>query len=551
MKNARSFGVSILILAALSMPAAAQEFGSVDIMVAQRDNLTNICRTYGIDSSRIPHLASVNRISDPDLILPGQVIRVPVEWIGGVEDEGIVEFVRGEAVRKSKLASAWTPLTPKDVIRSGDELRTGDGGRLEVAFRSGNVLAMRPKTELTVLLTRKFNEGNIFQRIILGAGKIIARVKDVTGRTSRYEIKTPSAIAAARGTEFRIGWDESEITRAEIAKGRVGVEASGITVEVGEGEGTVIRKGEPPAAPRKLLPPPSFLGLPGRISALPLTLGISDVAGASGYRIVLSLDPEGRRIVREIPVKAGTEAVLPSGIEAGSYFLSVAAFDQDALEGPASPPVSLIVSEARPLEPLVPADGSILAGPAIEIRWPDIPRTGRYHLQIAEDEAFERMVVNRVEEAAGVFPIPAIKPGFYWLRARAVSVTGSEEPFGPVRKFQVISLPEAPRLSEPDIKRKSIVLNCTNLGPGVVYRFQLSRDEHFRTMTEELLSAKPGISFIRPPGVGIYHARVAAVSVDGFEGPFSEVRSFRIARSGLFRFICLVPAILLLIVLLV
>jgi len=546
----QAFALGVILLS-LAAGAGAQDYGSVDLIVAQRDYLIHICQIYGIDPARIPQIAAANRLSDPDLILPGQIIRVPVEWIGGMEDEGIVTFVEGEAVRKARKAPSWEPLRLKDAIRSGDEVRTGDDGRLEISFGSGNILTLRPRTRLIVLLTKKFSEMNIFQKIILETGKIIAGVKEVTGRTSRYEVKTPSAVAAARGTNFRIGLDERENTRAEIAKGRVGVEASGIWVEVGEGEGTIVPKGQPPLAPRKLLPAPSFIDLPRSVPALPVTINFTEISGAAGYRLVLSHDPDGRAVVRELQVKSGEAAVLPAGIDAGAYYLLAQAIDRDGLEGLAAPAVPLVIQEALPLEPRSPVDGAIIAGPAIDIVWPDIPRTGRYHLQIAEDVEFNRLVVDRIDLAAVSFRVNIPKPGLYWLRARAVSEEGREAPFGPARKIQVIPLPAAPTLSDPEVKGKALRFTCRNLGPGFVYRFQLAGDDRFGAMLEERLSPKPEIAFVKPSAPGVYYARVAAVSSEGLEGPFSEVRVFRIVRGGLWRYICLLPAIALLIVLLV
>jgi hypothetical protein len=77
----------------------------------------------------------------------------------------------------------------------------------------------------------------------------------------------------------------------------------------------------------------------------------------------------------------------------------------------------------------------------------------------------------------------------------------------------------------------------------------MARDERFLNMVEELLSPRPEIAFVKPSETGIYYARVAAVSPSGSEGPFSDIQTFRIARGGLFRYICLIPAIILLLVL--
>jgi LysM repeat protein len=550
MKSIRVIVFAGFILALGFAGLVAQDAGSVAITVVEGDTLNNICRAYLIDPANWAKIAALNRLPNPDLIYPGQKISIPVEFIGGFEDEGSVSVVVGEAVRKEKNKADWTPLRLGDVVHSGDQLRTGEDGGLEVAFASGNSLQMMSGVRLTVLVTKKLDEMNIFQRILLEAGKIITRVKEVTGRSSRFEVKTPSAVAAARGTVFRVGLDEEETTRTETLKGEIGVEAQAVMELVREGEGTLVRKDEPPQKPRTLLPPPAPLDpLTGDLIP-PLSFRFSKVEGAVGYRVFLSRDAEGREIVREASIRPEEAAEFKGDIRDGKYFLIAQSIDADGLEGPGSEPRPLRVGILGPLEPISPVEGAILAESAVDIVWPDAPRTGWYHLQIAEDADFLRLVVDRTDLAASSFRTPPLKAGFYWLRASAVYGEGRESAFSAPRRFQLVALPAAPILSDPDIHGKEVRFSCRNLGPGIVYRFQLAREGDFQKTIEELLSPKPEISFIKPGVPGVYHARVAAIAPSGAEGPFSPVRTFRIDKGGIFQFICLVPAIALALVLL-
>jgi len=550
MKPFRLIAFAGFVLALGFAGLVAQEAGSVAITVVEGDTLNNICRAYLIDRAIWPKIAVLNRLPNPDLIFPGQKISIPVEYIGGFEDEGAVTVVVGEVVRKEKNKADWTPLRLGDVVHSGDQLKTGEDGGLVVAFASGNSLQMMSRVQLTVLVTKKIDEMNIFQRLLLGAGKIITRVKEVTGRSSRFEVKTPSAVAAARGTVFRVGLDEEVTTRTETLQGWIGVEAQAVLEVVREGEGTIVRKDEAPQKPRMLLPPPAPLDpLTGELFP-PLSFRFSRVEGAVGYRVFLSRDAEGREIVRQAVIRPEEAAEFKGEIRDGNYFLIAQSVDADGLEGPGSEPKPLRIGILGPLEPTAPVEGAILAVSEVDILWPDAPRIGWYHLQIAEDEDFQRLVVDRTDLAAAFFRTPPLKPGFYWLRASAVYEEGRESAYSAPRRFQLVGLPDAPILSQPDIDGQEVRFTCKNLGPGIVYRFQLARDSRFLDMGEELLSQKPEISFIKPGVPGIYYARVAAIAPSGVEGPYSDVRTFRIVKGGLFKFICFIPAIALLLVLL-
>jgi len=527
-----------------------QGSAEVAITVVEGDTLNGICGAYLIDPANWPQIVALNRLPNPDLIFPGQKINIPVEFIGGFEDEGAVTVVAGEAVRREKNKSEWVSLKLGDVVHSGDHLKTGNDGGIVVSFASGNSLQMMSGAELTVLVTKKIGEMNVFQRVLLAAGKVITRVREVTGRSSRFEVKTPSAVAAARGTVFRVGLDEAATTRTETLEGRIGVEAQAVMEIVPEGEGTIVRKDEAPQKPRPLLSPPALLdSLAGDLFP-PLSFRFSKVEGAVGYRVFLSRDVEAREIVRQVLISPDETAEFAGDIRDGKYFLIAQSIDADGLEGPGSEPSPLRVGILGPLEPTAPVEGAILAAGAVDILWPDAPRTGWYHLQIAEDADFLRLVVDRTDLAAASFRTPVLAPGFYWLRASAVLGEGRESAFSAPRRFQLVALPEAPVLSDPDIHGRAVRFSCRNMGPGIVYRFQLAREGDFQNTIEELLSPKPEISFIKPSVPGVYHARVAAISPSGAEGPFSRVRTFRIDKGGLFQFICLVPAVALALVLL-
>ncbi len=551
MKTIRLSAVAMSLWLSGTAVLAAQDAGRVAITVVKGDTLNNICRAYLVERAVWPKIAVLNRLANPDLIFPGQKIDIPLEYIGGLEDEGTVTIAVGEAVRRAKKDKEWTPLRPGDVIHSGDELKTGGDGGLFVSFASGNTLQMMPEARLTVLVTKKIDDLNIFQRILLGAGKAVARIKDVTGRSSRFEVKTPSAVAAARGTTFRVGLDEAETTRAEALQGRIGVEAQAVLEIVGEGEGTIVRKDEPPQKPRKLLPPPVVLDVPAGELSPPLRFRFSKVEGAAGCRVFLARDAEGREIVLQASVRPDEAAVFHGDLRDGTYFLIAQSIDADGLEGPGSAPVPVRVGIPLPPEPSSPVEGAIFTSTFIDVVWPEPPRTGRYHLQIAEDEDFNRLAVDRADLAEAVFRTPALPPGLYRLRASAVYGEGRESAFTAPRRFQIISLPDAPLLSEPDLSGRRVLFTCTNRGPGIVYRFQLARDDRFLGLVEERLSPDPEIAFLKPEEAGLYYARVAAVAPSGVESPFSAVRTFRIAKGGVFRFLCLIPAIALLLVLLI
>ncbi len=76
------------------------------------DTLNNICRAYLVERAVWPKIAVLNRLANPNLIFPGQKIDIPLEYIGGFEDEGTVTIAVGEAVRRAKKTRNGRPSVP-------------------------------------------------------------------------------------------------------------------------------------------------------------------------------------------------------------------------------------------------------------------------------------------------------------------------------------------------------------------------------------------------------------------------------------------------------
>ena len=55
--------------------------------VKRGDCLYNLAREYTGDGNRYPELAAVNELENPGLLIPGQVLRIPVEWLAFVDSD--------------------------------------------------------------------------------------------------------------------------------------------------------------------------------------------------------------------------------------------------------------------------------------------------------------------------------------------------------------------------------------------------------------------------------------------------------------------------------
>lgn len=152
---------------------------------------------------------------------------------------------------------AWFAAAPGTPLRQGDRLRTGNPGQLRVVFQDDTVLTLNDDTEI-VLDESVFQpeRGTVRSLMQLLRGAINAVVGEYYDRPgSEYTVKTATATAGVRGTEFVVAYfPELGLSEVIGISGKVAVRSmdDGIddTVWVTAEEVTHVVAGEPPTPPQ-------------------------------------------------------------------------------------------------------------------------------------------------------------------------------------------------------------------------------------------------------------------------------------------------------------
>jgi hypothetical protein len=156
---------------------------------------------------------------------------------------------------------------------AGDQVRTGPQSRATIVFRDDSVLDLAPNTDLGVEI-QEYDESTRRHRSLLrlAGGKVRAWVSaGNAGARGRYEVETPTALIAARGTEFLVAYDAAtEATDIVGLEGKVEVHAKlavmGAGVEVGPHLFTRVSKGRFPVQPQRV----NAARLPGYLEGVDL-----------------------------------------------------------------------------------------------------------------------------------------------------------------------------------------------------------------------------------------------------------------------------------------
>jgi len=185
------------------------------------------------------------------------------------------------------------------VLSAGDRVRTADRSHAVVTFLDGSTVEIEPGTTITVAEATALQGGAITIRVEQAFGRTWSSVQKLTHADSKFEIKTPSATAAVRGTGFVTDVSTSGATSVRTTDGVVEVSAQGQTVVVPAGSLTAVQPGGPPSPP---VPGPAAQSLLRFGLHSPAHLVVVDPFGRA-----CGIVPAGPTVVRQIPGCLATE----------------------------------------------------------------------------------------------------------------------------------------------------------------------------------------------------------------------------------------------------
>lgn len=123
---------------------------------------------------------------------------------------GTVEFL-------SSGQDAWKEATEGMELAGGDKIRTGNNGMASILFSNGSIVTLKPNTEFEIQsLSISKDEDSVEYKLQLTRGKLRAILEEL-GEGSSFEIRTPTAVAAVRGTLFYLY--VREVTADELPEG--------------------------------------------------------------------------------------------------------------------------------------------------------------------------------------------------------------------------------------------------------------------------------------------------------------------------------------------
>ena len=161
-----------------------------------------------------------------------------------------------------------------------------------------------------------------------------------------------------------------------------------------------------------------------------------------------------------------------------------------------------------------------------ELHWDALSGAQRYRLQLAPNDKFEALVLDRVVSGTSA-TLPDLPDGTYAVRVRAIVAEGLEGLDGVCPKVVIDGTPQPPLIVAPQpgskVRDKRPEFRWTESTQAVSYQWQLAADADFA----QVLAQQPEVrsDHVRAPEalpLGRYYWRVASRDPAGKVGPYTH-----------------------------
>ncbi|WP_417517503.1 FecR domain-containing protein [Marinobacter sp.] len=429
----------------------------------------------------IGRLLQYNAIENPATLGEGDRIRIPLSWLKRQPDPARATSVSGNVQLISGIDGRKKPLTKDTLIRVGDEVLSG-AGAATITLADGSEVRLSPDSRLIFnRLTQYGKSGMIDTRLRLNRGEVHTRVNPVIEGGARFEIETPSAVAAVRGTAFSLQTGP-EGTSLQVTDGVVDFGARNQTQRIPAGySATVSSNSSSELNIRRMPPAPEINPLPPILTQLPAEMTWKR-SPATNYRLDIFETDSGRWVEsREV---SGNRFDI-SRLDNGQYEVHLAAFDQKGMTGmPGILPIEVDL-QARTATLLTPESGDSVNDDMPEFRWTLNGENEVARVEIAEDEAFRNLVATS-EWAPGITALPSrpLSPGQYYWRV-VTEAGGNSVATTEPRKLIVNGTLPPVRIISINYIDSQVRVFWEKVDTAANYRMQLAEEPGFNNIVKE------------------------------------------------------------------
>lgn len=190
------------------------------------------------------------------LVMTGAIaLMFPTQALGS---SSTLEVLDG-AVAVSRDGNTFVMGQDGDMLQEGDVIRTGDGAHAVLTFFDGSVIELEPNSEIRVETLQATSAGDLLMTMQQTIGRSWHVVSRTLSPDSKYEVRTPAATAAVRGTAFLVTVTAQGVANVQTTDGVVGMAGGGQEVLVPAGFQSNVPPGGVPEPTTPAPPPPAVV----------------------------------------------------------------------------------------------------------------------------------------------------------------------------------------------------------------------------------------------------------------------------------------------------
>lgn len=330
----------LLILGLLMFMNHNIGFGSesyIDYKITSGDSLWKLCQKFEQEPSTCwGTLARLNNISEPSSLTLDRIIIIPEDWIAETVTVAQILNIRGDIQLHQFDETLKEYLDPvslkKDAkLHQQDKISTSELSSALIIFNDKSEILLKENSVL-ILKTLSYNsrtEKNEIEVNLL-KGRIRSLVNPNKKRTD-FGVTTPYAVAAVRGTEFRVSSND-KTSNSEVLKGLVEVNAQNESTSLTKGFASIVEKGKPPSKPIKLLDPPVIKSTEVKTPDNTYFASWKKIQNAKAYEVDL-LKIMGDKNLLTDSTRIMENQYITHKLSAGNYRLILKGIDSNELYG--------------------------------------------------------------------------------------------------------------------------------------------------------------------------------------------------------------------------
>jgi hypothetical protein len=299
-----------LALAALPLLAAENDT-PVRYTVRKGDTLIQLADRYLLSRGQYKIVQQQNRIANPFAIPVGKIIAIPRNLLKFKPANAKLISVRGQV-----LASASISTGPSSFAT----MQLDDGSRVSLPSNS-DVRIRRLRSYVL--------GGSLDYDFDIAKGGVRSSVVKFKSDDDRYQVRTPKAVSAVRGTDFQSRFDPDAASDfAEVVEGALAVDAGlGASRSLPAGNGLAVKTDGGVIAEALLVPPE--LRDPGKTQADKIVTFQSETP--TGTRYTIGADSGFIEQVADVVVADGKASI--ADIPNGNYFVRARAISTNGIQG--------------------------------------------------------------------------------------------------------------------------------------------------------------------------------------------------------------------------